>query len=185
MTRDTLLRSLAAAAALFCGAYFVFGMAAFFATEQKGTAIGHYEPITFAMLWQEVGKVSFKTVFEWFSVVEGCGSFLISTLSLWFLATLFVSFLLAIHPRLFLRSRWALLCATLMIGLGGALFGLLGLRSIKYTLLNAFFLRGLDGEWIMELGPVFDAAGILYVVACLLLARSWFFRIRLDGSAAA
>jgi hypothetical protein len=180
--RDFPLRGLPAAVVLFCGAYFTFGISVCVAAYQRGTAIRHDDPVTFAMLWREAWSVSWRAVAEWFSVIDGCGFFLVSTLSLWFLATLSIAFLLSAYPRLFLRSPRAFVFAGLVIGLG-TLFGLLGIRNLEYTFLNAFAWRGLDGEWVIELGPVLDAVGILWPVACLLLARVWFFRIRTDDSA--
>ena len=89
-----------------------------------------------------------------------------ATVGLWFLAALLVAFTLVVNPRLFSRSKKALGIAGLIIGMG-SLFGLLGLYGLFFTFLNVFALWCLDGEWGIELGPVLDAVGILYLVACL------------------
>jgi hypothetical protein len=193
-TSDILIRSVAALVVLGCGIYFVFGLAVAAAAYQPGTAIHHYEPVTLPMLWHEASKVSFSAVVRWLRTDgDGCGVWFMATVGLWFLAALLVAFTLAVNPRLFSRSKKALGIAGLIIGLG-SLFGLLGLYNLFFTFLNAFALRGLDGEWVIELGPVLDAVGILYLVACLLVLRSWFSwirgrtpstRLQADGSATA
>jgi hypothetical protein len=65
MSKDILIRSLAALAVFGCLAYFAFGVAAVVASEQPGTAIHQYEPVTFALLWQETSKISPETVVAW------------------------------------------------------------------------------------------------------------------------
>lgn len=36
---------------------------------------------------------------------------------------------------------------------------------------RTFVLNGLDGEWVDEAHPIYDAVGLLYLIACLLLIR--------------
>lgn len=50
MARDVLIRNVTAVVVLACGIYCAFGMAAAVAADQHGTAIHHYEPISFSML---------------------------------------------------------------------------------------------------------------------------------------
>ena len=170
MNRDTLIRGVAALLVAGCGLYFLFGVAVHVAAAQKGTAIGHYEPVTFLMLWREATGISPGAVMAWLSIYDGCAVWFLGVSALWFLAALSAAFLLAVDPLLFLRSRKALGRACVIAGLGLP-FGWMGLHSLKYTYLNAFVLRGLDGEWVIEFGPMLDAAGILYVLLCLLLLR--------------
>lgn len=171
--RDILPRSVAAALVLGCGAYFTFGVAAAAAACQRGTAIRHYEPVSFGMLLQEVSKVSFSAVIAWVSLIDGIDGFwFLGAPVLWFLGALPVTFALAANPR----SRRAVDLAGWVLGLG-VLFGWRGLWSLYFTFLNAFAWRGLDGEWIIELGPVFDAVGVLYLITLLLFLRSLALRV--------
>jgi hypothetical protein len=170
--KDIWVRGVTALVLLGCGAYFAFGVAAGAAAYRPGTAIQHYEAVSWAMLWREVSRVSFPDLVRWVSLFDGCGSWLLIALALWFSAALLAAFAMAVKPRLFLRSR-ARIGATVLIGLG-SLFGGYGLFNLLFTLLNAFVGRGLDGEWVIEFGPMLDAVGILYLTACLLLLRSWF-----------
>jgi hypothetical protein len=191
---DVVTRIVAALMVLGCGAYFAFGLAVAAAAHQHGTAIHHDDPVTFPMLWNEASKVSFSAVVRWLQTDgDGCGVWFMATVGLWFLAALLVAFALAVNPRLFSRSGKALGLAGLILGMG-SLFGMLGLYNLFFTFLNAFALRGLDGEWVIELGPVLDAVGILYLVTCFLVLRSWFSwlsgrtpstRLQADGSATA
>lgn len=160
-----LLRSVAAIVVLGCGVYFAFGLAVAAAADQHGTAIHHDEPVTLPMLWHEASKVPFSAVVSWLRTSGGV--WFVATVGTWFFATLLVAFTLAVHPRLFSRSRKALGLAGVILGIG-SLFGLLGLYNLLFTFLNAFAWRGLDGEWVIELGPVLNAVGILYLVACYL-----------------
>lgn len=171
---EILLRAAAGGVILACGLYFVFGLAAITASYQPGTAIQHYEPVTVQMLWHEVTKTPFEEVGRWVWLNSGCRAGIV-TLGLWFLATFGVALALVGKPRFFVRSRRALILASWIVALG-TLFGGWGLFTFMFTLLNAFALRGLDGEWIIELYPAFDAAGILYLAAVLLLRRAWALR---------
>jgi hypothetical protein len=175
--KDILVRSLAALVVFGCGVYFAFGVAVGAAAYQQGTAIRHDEPVTFSMLLQEAVSVRLSAVLRWFTPSDGCGAFFLGSLSLWFLAAFSVAFTLAVEPRIFVRSRRVLVFAAMVLGLG-TLLGAVGLRNLKYTFLNAFVWRGLDGEWVIELGPVLDAVGLLYLFACLLFVRSWFLWLR-------
>lgn len=174
MVKDILLRSVAAVVVLACGVYFAFGLAAVVAAEQGGSAIHHYEPVSFGLLWQEVSRVSFKTVVAWVWQTEGF--WFVVAPGLWFLVALLVAFALAVDPRLFLRSEGTVHLAVLVLVLG-SLFGWFGLVNLLFTFLNAFAWHGLDGEWVIELGPVMDAVGILYLVTLLLFLRSLVLRV--------
>ncbi|HEX7183097.1 MAG TPA: hypothetical protein VF756_14740 [Thermoanaerobaculia bacterium] len=175
MVKDILVRSVAAVVVLGCGVCFAFGVAVAAAAHQRGTAIHHYEPVSFAMLWQEASRASFKAVISWVSL-DGGFAWILAALGLWFLAALLVAFALAVDPRLFLRSRRAVTLAGWVLGMG-SLFGWFGLINLHFTFLNAFALRGLDGEWVIEFGPILDAVGILYLVTLLLFLRSLVLRI--------
>lgn len=183
--QGSLVRGIAVAAILGCGLCFAFGMAAVAAAERPGTAIHHYEPISLELLWDEVSKTSFGLVVEWFRQIDDIdGVVILSTLTAWFSSALLLALLLAVVPRLFARSPTALVLAGLVL-VPGILFGGFGLYCLFFTFLNAFFLRGLDGEWIIELGPVMDATGILYVITCLLFVRALSSRSRGPVQAAA
>jgi hypothetical protein len=183
LNQGFLVRGIAVAAILGCGLYFAFGVAALAASEQPGTAIHHYEPVSLGLLWAEVSKTSFGVVVRWFRQIEDIdGVVIMSTLTAWFSSALLLALLLAVVPRLFARSTALILAGLVLVP--GILFGGLGLYSLFFTFVNAFFLRGLDGEWIVELGPVMDATGILYLITCLLFVRALSFRIRGPGEAA-
>lgn len=189
MTKSALegfrVRGIAVAAILGCGLYFALGVAALAASEQPGTAIHHDEPISLGLLWHEVSKTSFGIVFGWFQQIEDIdGVVIMSTLTVWFSSALLLALFLAVAPRLFARSATALVLAGLIL-VPGILLGGFGLYSLCFTFLNAFALRGLDGEWIVELGPIMDAVGILYVITCLLFVRALSFRVRGPVQAAA
>jgi len=165
------MRNVAAGAVVGCGLYFAFGLATAAAGYQPGTAIRDDKPISLALLWHEVSRVSFMSRATWAPLSSGCGVGITAALLLWFLAALLVAFTMAVNPRLFSRSRWAAVIAGLILFLGMPV-GLFGLFSFSATLFNAFFLKGgLDGEWIREFLPMCDAAGILYLITCLLLVR--------------
>jgi len=176
MTRSALnngflIRGIAVAAILGCGLYFAFGLAAVAASAQPGTAIHHYEPVSLGLLWHEMSKTSFGLVVGWFRQIDDIdGVVITSTLTAWFSSALLLALLLAVVPKLFARSTMARAFAGLVLATGIP-FGGFGLCSLFFTFLNAFALRGLDGEWIVELGPAADAAGILYVITCLLFLR--------------
>jgi hypothetical protein len=182
MARDALIRNVAAVAVAGCGLYFAFGLATAAAGYQPGTAIRDDKPISLALLWHEVSRVSFTSRATWAPLFSGCGLGITAALLLWFLATLLVAFTMAVNPRLFSRSRWAAVIAGLVLLLGMPV-GLFGLISFPATLFNAFLLKGgLDGEWIREFGPMCDAAGILYLITCLLLFRLLRLPRRLPAS---
>ena len=171
MARDALIRKIAAVAVAGCGLYFAFGLATAAAGYQPGTAIRDDKPISLALLWHEVSRVSFTSRATWAPLFSGCGLGGTAALLLWFLVTLLVAFTMAVNPRLFSRSRWAVVIVVLLLFLGLPV-GLFGLFSLPATLFNAFFLKGgLDGEWISEFGPMCDAAGILYFITYLLFVR--------------
>lgn len=173
MTRDTLLRSAAAAAVLGCLAYFAFGLAAVVAAELPGSAIHMYEPVTFALLWQEVSKTSSQAVIAW--TREGENGFWLSLMLSVALALASFALTFVVNPRI-LCSRHPAVIAGLGCGMG-LLFvvGFWGLFSLLFTFLNAFALGGLDGEWVIEAIPLLDAIGLLYLIACLLFRRSLSF----------
>jgi hypothetical protein len=100
-----------------------------------------------------------------------------SSLTVWFSSALLLALLLAVAPRLCARSPAALVLASLVL-VPGILFGGYGLYNLFFTFFNMLFLRGLDGEWVNELGPVLDATGILYAITCLLFLRALSFRSR-------
>lgn len=170
MSRDILVRSAAALAVFGCLAYFAFGVAAVVASEQPGTAIHQYEPVTFALLWQETSKISPATVVAWSRRDEN---------GYWLRLGLSIALTLALIALTFIVNP-GILCSrhpAVIPGVGcvlGLLFlaGFFGLFHLLFTFLGAFVLGGLDGEWVNEAGPMYESVGLVYLIACLLFVRS-------------
>jgi hypothetical protein len=163
-------RGVAVVVVLGCCAFSAFGVAACVAMDQPGSALHDNTLLSLPILWQELSKVSFGMVVTWFAQVG----------SLWPGILLFVdlglaamAFTLAVRPGLCSGSWQKAVVPSLGITLGLlSVAGLFSLLHLVFTFLNAFAWRGLDGEWISELGPVYDAIGICYGIACLLFWRS-------------
>jgi len=167
-------RGVAVVVVLGCCAFSVFGVAACVAMDQPGSAIHDNTLLSLPILWQELSKVSFGTVATWFAQVGSLWPLILLSVELVLAA---MALTLAVRPEI-LSGPWQ---TAIVAGLGLALgllsvSGLFGLLHLAFTFLNAFAWRGLDGEWISELGPVYDAIGINYVISCLLFWHTPSFR---------
>lgn len=169
MTKDILIRSVAAVVILGCVVCSAFGVAAAAAADQRGSAIHDNTPLTFSLLWQEVSRMPPEALVTWGPLSESWVQAMLSVALL--LAVIALTFVIA--PRILLRWRHAAVIAGLGASLGLlSMFGLWGLFHLLITILAPLAWGGLDGEWITELGPVYNAIGLLYLVVCLLFRRS-------------
>ncbi len=141
----------AAAIALTCG-YFVLGVFWLAASEQPGTSIHFYQLLSVDQMWREFRATPVSLAVRYFPLVLGS----------WFFAAVYLSIYLLCSTRL-LRSRAGPCLVGAILGVSSVV-GFFGLYSFLFTLVNAFFLRGLDGEWVNEACPIADASGLIYVV---------------------
>jgi hypothetical protein len=169
--KDILIRSVAALTVLGCLVFFAFGVAAAVAADQQGTGIHNNQPVTFSLLWQEVSRVPPEALVTWGPLLsEGWVQAILSVV----LTLALIALTLAVDPRIIRRH------VAVIAGLGFVLgilsvCGLWGLFHLLVTILATFFWGGLDGEWITELGPVYNVIGLLYLVVCLLFKHCLTF----------
>jgi hypothetical protein len=167
MKKDILIRSVAAVVVLGCVVCCAFAVAAAVAADQRGSAIHDNKPVTFSLLWREVSRMPPEALVTWGPLLsEG---WVQATLSVALILAL-IALTLAVYPRILQRH------VAVIAGLGAVLgllsvFGLWGLFYLLVSILSTFAWGGLDGEWITELGLVYNVIGVLYLVVCLLLKR--------------
>jgi len=143
--------------ALFGAFYFVAGVLLGEAADQPWSSIHYGKRIVWSQLPVDARRVSFRDAGP--TVTFG----LAPLVGLVFIAALAVQLLPARYAR-DLRILGPII-ALLFVALLPALFGAV---ELFWTVINAVFLRGVDGEWIDEGGPIFE--GVFIVVSALALS---------------
>ena len=131
--------------------YFVAGVLLGEAADEPWSSIHYSKPIVWSQLPHDAARVSFRHA--GFGVLFG----LAPLVALVFLAAVAFQFL----PAKYVRDSRIVVCmiALAFVALLPALFGAV---ELFWTVVNAVFLRGLDGEWIDEGAPIFEGFFILF-----------------------